>query len=113
MSNQRSLSVIYYDPEAEPVPEPDPEPASEPTPAPKKGRPAGSKNKPKTKPKRNIPWFTIWRVGFWGAAVAWSIIAAFVGVRGWLGDSAAYIVVAVSVPIAAFLLDRDWKKMRR
>lgn len=111
MITQRpSLAVTYYDPEAEPVP--DPEPTLEP-PKPR-GRPPGSKNKPKevAEPKRIIPWFMIWRAVFWATVSIVSVVSLYWGVQGWLGQDIAYIVLAVSVLVAAFLLDRDWKKMR-
>lgn len=112
MSMQRpsSLSVTYYDPEAEPVPEPEPTPE----PPKRRGRPPGSKSKPKEpiKVKRNIPWFNIWRAVFWAVAALVSLVALFRGVEGWLGTSAAYVALAVSLPPVAYLLDRDWKKMR-
>lgn len=104
-----SLSVTYYDPETEPVPEPEPVP----DPPKQRGRPPGSRNKPKeSKPKRQIPWFNIWRAVFWAVAASVSLVALFRGVEGWLGSSAAYVALAASVPLVAFLLDRDWKKMR-
>lgn len=103
-----TLSTTFYDPEGEPVPEPDPIPEPE---APKKrrGRPPGTKNTPKKKP---IPWFKIWWVTFWAAACAFSIIAMYFGVQSWLGQSAAWLSVAVVVPPTAYLLSRDWKKLR-
>lgn len=105
-----SLSPTYYDPEAEPVPEP--EPVADPPK--RKGRPPGTKNKPREAPvpKRNIPWFTISRAVFWAAVAIISVTSLYQGVDGWLGQSAASIVLAVSVIVAAFLLDRDWKKIR-
>lgn len=111
MSMQRSsLSVTYYDPEALPVPEP--EPALEPPK--RRGRPPGTKNKPKEIPvaKRDIPWFTICRAVFWAAAAVISVTSLYRGIDGWLGQSAANITLAISVIVAAFLLDRDWKKIR-
>jgi hypothetical protein len=109
MSNQRSLSTLYYDPEAEPVLEPEPTPE----PPKRKGRPPGTKNKPKeTAPKRSIPWFNVLRAVFWAVVAAVSLVALYRGVEGWLGQSAAYVVLAVSLPIVALLLDLDWKKMR-
>lgn len=112
MSMQRpsSLSVLYYDPESEPVPEPEPAPE----PPKRRGRPPGSKTKKKEEivAKRNIPWFTIWRAAFWAIVGLVSVVSLYRGVQGWLGQSAAYITLAVSVLVAAFLLDRDWKKMR-
>lgn len=91
-----------------PEPEPTPEPPK------RRGRPPGTKNTPKAaaKPKRSIPWFAIWRAVFWAVAAAVSLVALYRGVEGWLGSSAAYIALAVSLPPVAFLLDRDWKKMR-
>lgn len=112
MSMQRpSLSTLYYDPEAEPVPEPEPEPVIEPPK--RKGRPPGTKNRTKATPKRSIPWFNIWRAAFWAVAASVSLVALYRGVGGWLGSSAAYVVLAASLPIVAYLLDRDWKKMRK
>ena len=113
MSTRRpsSLSVTYYDPEAEPVPEPDPAPE----PAKPRGRPPGSRNKPKainTKAKGQIPWFDVWRAVFWAVVAAMSLLALFEGVEGWLGTSAAYGVLGAALPFVAFLLDLDWKKMR-
>ncbi len=112
MSMQRptSLSVTYFDPEAIPVPEP--EPITEPSK--QRGRPPGSKSRPKEIPvsKRIIPWFNVWRAVFWAVAASVSLVALYRGVEGWLGSSAAYVVLAASLPLVAFLLDRDWKKMR-
>lgn len=111
MRRPSSLSVTYYDPEAEPVPEPEPTPV---LPKPR-GRPPGSKNKEPRKSaaaKRNIPWFNIWRAVFWAVAAAVSLVSLYRGVDGWLGSSAAYVALAASLPPVAFLLDRDWKKMR-
>lgn len=108
MQRPTSLSVTYYDPEAEPVPEPEPTPE----PPKRRGRPKGSKNSPKQPPKRQIPWFTVWRATFWAIVGIISVVSLYRGVDGWLGQSAAYIVLAVSVLVAGFLLDRDWKKMR-
>jgi hypothetical protein len=105
-----SLSVTYYDPEAEPVPEP------EPTPEPKKrrGRPPGSVSKPKpqAKPKRSIPWFNISRSMFWVATFVFVLVALFIGVKLWLGIAAAHIILAVSTLGLSVLLDRGWRKMR-
>lgn len=78
----------------------------------RRGRPPGVKNAPKPAPKKPIPWFTIWRAAFWAVVAITSVVSLYRGVEGWLGQSIAYIVLAVSVLIAAFLLDRDWKKMR-
>lgn len=105
-----SLSPTYFDPEAEPVPEPEPTP----DPPKRRGRPPGTKNKPKevSVTKRDIPWFTICRSVFWAVVSIISVTSLYRGVEGWLGQSAAYIVLAVSVLIAAFLLDRDWKNIR-
>lgn len=99
-----TLSVSFYDPEAEIVPEPEPEPTPK-----RRGRPPGTKNK-KVKPKIN--WFVAWRAFFWAAVALVSVASLYRGVQGWLGQSAAYLALAVSVLVAAFLLDRDWKKMR-
>lgn len=111
MSEYRSLSVTYYDPEAVPVPDPDPIIAQEPPK--RRGRPPGSKNTPKQQaPPRSIPWFNVWRAVFWATVGIVSVASLYRGVEGWLGQSAAYIVLAVSVLTSAFLLDRDWKKMR-
>lgn len=110
MRRPSSLSVTYYDPEAEPVPEPEPTPD---LPKPR-GRPPGSKNKvprQSASTKRTIPWFNMWRAVFWAVAAAVSLVALYRGMEGWLGQSAAYVALAVSVPPVAFLLDRDWKKM--
>jgi hypothetical protein len=105
-----SLSVTYFDPEAVPVPEPEPVPE----PPKRRGRPPGTKNKPKEAKvtKRNIPWFTIFRTVFWIAVAVISVTSLYRGVEGWLGQSAGHITLAVSVIAAAFLLDRDWKKVR-
>lgn len=88
-----------------PVPEPEPLPE---TPK-RRGRPPGTKSKPKKKP---LPWFNIFRAVFWAAASLFSITALYFGIQSWLGQAAAYLSVAVATPIMAFLLDRDWKKMR-
>ncbi len=110
MNPQHSLSVTYYDPEAEPVPELEPEPVPEP---PKRGgRPPGSKNKPKPEPKRSIPWYRIVRTVAWWTVAIVSVWSLYLGVSGWLGQSIAYITLSVSLVIAAFLLDRDGKRMR-
>lgn len=108
--HRSSLSPTYYDPESEPVPEPEPIPE----PPKRRGRPPGVKNKPKEAAviKRNIPWFTICRAVFWAAIAVVSVTSLYRGVDGWLGRSAANITLAVSVIVAAFLLDRDWKKIR-
>lgn len=111
MSMQRSsLSVTYYDPEAEPVPEPEPIPE----PPKRRGRPPGSKNKPKEAKvaKRSIPLFTISRSVFWAGVTVVSLTCLYRGVEGWLGQNAAYITLAVTVIIAAVLLDRGWQKIR-
>lgn len=115
LPRKSSLAVTYYDPEAEPVPEPTPEPEIQLEPPKRRGRPPGSKSKPKTptKQKRNIPWFSVWRVIFWSAAAAISVVSLYFGVQGLLGNGAAHVVLAVSVLAAAYLLDRDWKKMRK
>ena len=112
MSMQRSsLSPTYYDPLTQPAPEPEPTP---PEPPKRKGRPPGSKSKPKEAPKakRNIPWYRIIRTLGWWVVACISVLSLYKGVHGWLGQSAAYITLAVSVVVAAFLLDRDGKKMR-
>lgn len=112
MSMQRSsLSPTYFDPLTQPPPEPEPTP---PEPPKRKGRPPGSKSKPKEAPvvKRDVPWFTICRVVLWSAVAVLSVTYLYRGVDGWLGQSAANITLAVSVVVAAFLLDRDWKKIR-
>jgi hypothetical protein len=113
MSNYRSLSPTYYDPEAEPVPEPEPEPIVEAAPEPKKrrGRAPGTPNKPKPKRKKNIPWFNILRGLFWTSTLVFVIVMLFLGVRDWLGLSAAYIVLSVATLVAAIVLDRGWRKM--
>jgi hypothetical protein len=104
-----SLSTVYYDPEAIPVPEPEPTP----DPPKRRGRPPGSKNAPKPEAvKRSIPWFSIWRAAFWGVVAVIGVVTLYWGVQGWLGQSIAYLALAVSVPLSALLLDRDWKKMR-
>lgn len=107
----KSLSVTYYDPEAEPVPEPELIP--EPTPEPKrKGRPPGTKNKPKAKPKWDIPWYRIiWTLIWWAAATV-STLSLYRGVQGWLGQSAAYITLSVSIIVANLLLYRFGKKLQ-
>lgn len=102
-----TLSPTYFDPEAEPVPEPEPTPE----PPKRRGRPPGSKSKPKPKPK-SIPWFNIFRAVFWSVASVFSLTVLYFGVQTWLGQGAAYLSVAVATPVVAFLLDRDWKKMR-
>lgn len=109
-TNRSSLSVTYYDPEAEPVPEP--EPTSEPPK--RRGRPPGTKNKPKEAPvvKRDIPWYRIIRTVLWWIVAALSGLWLYYGVRGSLGQNIAYIVLAVYTIVATFLLDRDGKKMR-
>ena len=106
-----SLSVTYFDPEAIPVPEPEPIIAADPPK--RRGRPPGTKNAPKPETKRSIPWFSIWRSVFWSTVAITSVVSLYRGVDGALGQSIAYIVLAVSVLTAAFLLDRDWKKMRQ
>ncbi len=112
MSDPRtSLSVTYYDPEAISVSEPEPIPEPEP-PKTRRGRPPGTKNAPKPAPKRSIPWFNVFRAVYWAVAASVSLVALYRGVQGWLGPSAAYVVLAVSLPIVALLLDLDWKKMR-
>lgn len=111
MSIQRSssLSVTYFDPEAEPVPEPEPQTE----PPKRRGRPPGSKNKPKEQtPKRDIPWYRItWTLIWWAVAVI-SVSSLYNGVQGWLGQSAAYITLSASVIVANLLLFRLGKKMR-
>lgn len=110
MSDPRSLSVTYYDPETVHVPEPEQVTVAEPTK--RKGRPLGSKNVPKPETKRPIPWFNIWRVVFWATIAVVGVVSLYFGVEGWLGHSIALILLAVTAPAAASLLDRDWKKMR-
>jgi hypothetical protein len=110
--HRSSLSPTYYDPEAEPVPEPEPEPEPVVEPPKRKGRPPGTKNKPKAT-KRSIPWFNVWRAVVWAVVASVSLVALFRGIDGWLGSSAACVVLAASLPIVAYLLDRDWKKMRK
>lgn len=79
----------------------------------RRGRPPGSKNSPKeSTPTRSIPWFNIWRSVFWGVVAITSISSLYRGVEGWIGQSIAYVVLAVAATVAALLLDRDWKKMR-
>lgn len=117
MSNYRSLSPTYYDPEAEPVPPrtPNPEPEPEPVPEPKKrGRTPGSKNKPKppAKPKRNIPWYNIFRGVLWSAAFIFTNVALFLGVKLTLSVGVAYVIVAVTTLASVIVLDRGWKRMR-
>lgn len=109
-----SLSVTYYDPESEPVPEPEPEPIPEPTPDPpkRKGRPPGTANKAKAKRKRNIPWYRLVRTFVWWAVAVASGWTLYLGVLGWVGQSVAYLALSVYLIVAAFLLDRDGKKMR-
>lgn len=111
MSDLRtSLAVTYFDPESIPVPEPEPTPE----PPKRRGRPPGSKNTPRSAdPKRSVPWFAIWRSVFWAATGVISVVSLYLGVQGWLGQSAAHISLAMSVLVAATLLDRDWKKMRK
>lgn len=108
---QSSLAVTYSPQRAELMSdqEPAPETAQEPK---RRGRPPGSRNAPKPKPKRQIPWFNVWRAVFWAVAASVSLVALFRGVEGWLGLSAAYVALAAVLPTVAFLLDRDWKKMR-
>jgi hypothetical protein len=90
-----------------PEPEPIPEPPK------RRGRPPGSKSKPKEAPvKRNIPWVTICRSLFWSGVTIVSLTSLYRGVEGWLGQNAAYITLAVTVIIAAVLLDRGWQKIR-
>lgn len=105
-----TMSVSFYDPEAEPVPEPEatPVPAPRPDPSLRTGpRP------PKKKPKKKTNWFNVWRAFFWAVVSLVAVTALYRGVQGWLGQSAAYLALGVSVLVAAFLLDRDWKKMRK
>lgn len=111
MLNRPTMSVSFHDPEAEPVPEPElPETIQE-VPKRRGGRPPGSKNKPKAK-KRSIPWFNIWRAAFWAVAALVSLVALYNGIQGWLGQSAAYVALAASVPPVAWRLDESWKRMR-
>jgi hypothetical protein len=113
MSDQRptSLSVTYYDPLTVPVPELDPTPE----PPKRKGRPPGTKNKPKEAPvtKRDIPWFVICRAVLWAVVAVISITSLYRGMNEWLGQSAAYISLSISAIVAAYLFDRDWKKVRK
>ncbi len=88
-----------------------PEPEPEPEPRKRRGRPPGSKNKVAA-PPRVVPWFTIWRASFWAIVAVISVVSLYFGVEGWLNQSIANIVLAVSVVVAGLLLDRDWKKMR-
>jgi hypothetical protein len=92
------------------VPEPESQP--EPDPKPRRGRPPGSRNAQKAPSKRQIPWFNIWRAAYWAVVACVGLVAFFRGVEGWLGSNAAYVVLAASLPLVAFLLDRDWNKMR-
>lgn len=109
MQGKSSLSPTYARMEI-PVPEP------EPTPEPPRqvGRPPGSRNKPKPppKPKRDIPWYRIVRTLCWWTVAALSGLWLYWGVEGTLGQSIAYLFLSVYVVVAAFLLDRDGKKMR-
>ena len=112
MSDPRSsLSVTYFDPEAVSVPEPEPELVPFVRLPKRKGRPPGSKNVPKPTPRKSIPWYRIVRSLCWWAVAVVSIMSLYYGVQGLLGQSVAYITLSVSVVAAAFLLDRDWKKM--
>lgn len=117
MSSYRSLSSLsptYYDPEAEPLPEPEPAPEAEKAEPKRRGRKPGSKNKPKMQEqkKRSIPWYRIIRTMVWWAVAIVSVGSLYLGMQGWLGQSAAYITLSVSILVAALLLDRDAKKMR-
>lgn len=78
----------------------------------KRGRPPGSKNT-QVKQDTKIPWFIIWRAFFWAAISVLVVVSLYRGVEGLLGQSAAYITLAVSSVLAGLLLDRDWKKMVR
>lgn len=92
------------------MPEPETIPEAEPTPEPKKRR--ARTPKPKPKPKRSIPWYRIVRTAVWWAVAIGSVVTLHLGVLGWLGQSAAYITLSVSLIVAAYLLDRDGKRMR-
>lgn len=76
----------------------------------KRGRPKGSKNKKKKQP---VPWFKVWRAGFWASVSVLVIVSTYQGVRGFFGDSAGHLSLAVVTLLAALALDRDWKKMRK
>lgn len=113
MRRPSSLSVTYYDPEAEPVSEPEPQDPVQPEPPKRRGRPPGSKNKPKTvAKKRDIPWYRIIWTLIWWAVATISVLSLYHGVLGWLGQSAAYITLSVSVVGATILLNRHGKRMR-
>lgn len=105
-----TMSVSFYDPEAEPVPEPETAPAPKPRPDPSLR--TGPRPQ-KKKPKKKIKWFNIWRAFFWAVVSLVAVTSTYRGVQGWLGQSAAYLALTVSLLIAAFLLDRDWKRMRK
>jgi hypothetical protein len=109
--DKTSLSTTFYDPEAEPVPEPEPVPAPKPDPSLRTGPKTGARTKKKA--KRKIKWFNVWRTFFWAAISLISVVSLYRGVQGWLGQDIAYLALAVSVLVAALLLDRDWKKMRK
>lgn len=102
-----SLSTTFYDPEDIIVSEP------EPTTEPKPQRTGPKPRAKKAKAKRKTQWFTVWRAVFWAVIAVISVTSLYRGIQGWLGQSFAYLALAVSVLIAAFLLDRDWKKMRK
>lgn len=104
-----TLSVTFFDPEADPVPEPEAVPAPRPRPDPSLR--TGPRPK-KAKPKKKTNWFNVWRAFFWAAISLVIVTSIYRGVQGWLGQSAAYLALGVSVLATAFLLDRDWKKMR-
>lgn len=108
MQGKSSLSPTYYALESEPVPEPEPTPE----PPKRRGRPPGTKNRPKAPAKRSIPWYRIVRTALWWVVAILSGLWLYWGVRGSLGENIAYIFLAVYTVVAAFLLDRDGKKMR-
>lgn len=89
-----TLSPSFYDPEAEPVPEPEVVPAPKPSPDPSLR--TGPKY-PKKKPKKKIKWFNVWRAFFWAVIALVAVTSLYRGVQGWLGQSAAYLALGVSV----------------
>lgn len=111
MSPRRSsLSPTYAAMDVPLVPDPD----SVPSTLKQQGRPLGSKNKPKelVKLKRNIPWYQIFWSACWWIVATISVVSFYRGVQGWLGQSAAYIALSVSVVVATFLLSRFGVRMR-
>jgi hypothetical protein len=62
--------------------------------------------------KRNIPWVAYLRALSWLAVACVSIVFLYSGIQGWLGQNAADLSVAVSVVVAAVLLDRGGRKMK-